>query len=189
MEQRTVNLDLNTAREWYKKGGELKEAALQAFTKKELSMDVKERIKTFEDALEELRANSDNLVRQYENYIRIVNVDDGNLLAYIKLRIICKALNEREVIFSKDILYCPYIRFISMKEYNVLSDSDKERSVLFGGAADTTGSAVGFVCSYSLDAPAIATANLGSRLCLLESDLAIYCCKQFPDLWLTYLTK
>ena len=36
MEQRTVKLDLNTAREWYKKGGELQAVALQAFTKKEL---------------------------------------------------------------------------------------------------------------------------------------------------------
>lgn len=188
MEERTVKLDLNTAREWYKKGGELQTVALQAYTKKELATDVKERIKTFEDALEELRAKDDKLVLQYYDYIDNIHVDDDNLLTYIKLRIICKALNERDVIFSKDILYYPYIRFISMKRYNALSDSQKERGVLFGGNAHN-GTYAGFVFSYADDAPAATFANFGSRICLLKPDLAIYCCKQFPDLWLTYLTK
>lgn len=45
MEQRTVKLDLNTAKEWYNKGGELREVALQAFTEEEL----KKQVKTWED--------------------------------------------------------------------------------------------------------------------------------------------
>lgn len=36
MEKRSIQIDLITAKEWYKKGGELKEIALQAFTEKEL---------------------------------------------------------------------------------------------------------------------------------------------------------
>lgn len=34
--KRTIKIDLTTAREWYNKGGELKEIALQAFSEKEL---------------------------------------------------------------------------------------------------------------------------------------------------------
>ena len=36
-EERNITLTLNKAKEWYKKGGELKEIALQAFTEKELN--------------------------------------------------------------------------------------------------------------------------------------------------------
>lgn len=36
-EERNITLTLNKAKEWYKKGGELKEIALQAFTEKELT--------------------------------------------------------------------------------------------------------------------------------------------------------
>ena len=37
VETRTINLSLNKAKEWYKKGGELREIALQAFIEKELN--------------------------------------------------------------------------------------------------------------------------------------------------------
>ena len=37
MEERNITLTLDKAKEWYKKGGELKEIALQAFTEKELT--------------------------------------------------------------------------------------------------------------------------------------------------------
>ena len=37
MEKRNITLTLDKAKEWYKKGGELKEIALQAFTEKELN--------------------------------------------------------------------------------------------------------------------------------------------------------
>jgi hypothetical protein len=37
METRTINLSLNKAKEWYKKGGELREIALQAFSEMELN--------------------------------------------------------------------------------------------------------------------------------------------------------
>lgn len=36
MEKRNVSIDLNKAKEWFNKGGELKEIALQAYTKEEL---------------------------------------------------------------------------------------------------------------------------------------------------------
>jgi hypothetical protein len=36
-EERNITLTLNKAKEWYKKGGELKEIALQAFSEKELN--------------------------------------------------------------------------------------------------------------------------------------------------------
>lgn len=38
MEERNVKLSIETARKWYKKGGELREVALQAFTEDEITM-------------------------------------------------------------------------------------------------------------------------------------------------------
>lgn len=38
MEKRNIQIDLTTAREWYKQGGDLKKIALQAFSKEELQL-------------------------------------------------------------------------------------------------------------------------------------------------------
>ena len=48
MEKRTIELPLDKARQWYKQGGELKEAALQAYKEEEL------RNITYEDICKEL---------------------------------------------------------------------------------------------------------------------------------------
>jgi hypothetical protein len=48
MEQRTVNLDIETAKEWYNQGGELRKVALQAFTEQELTS----KVRTWEDITE-----------------------------------------------------------------------------------------------------------------------------------------
>lgn len=56
--------------------------------------DVTERIKTFENACRELEERGDDvLVRQYYSVLDTAIVD-ANLDAYLKLRIICAALNE-----------------------------------------------------------------------------------------------
>ena len=48
----------------------------------------------------------------------------------------------------------------------------------------------GFGYAYSNNAPSYTIANVGSRLCLRSSDLAIYCGKQFINLWADfYLIK
>lgn len=49
-EERNITLTLDKAKEWYKKGGELKEVALQAYSEEELSKD--ELPKTFEEFCE-----------------------------------------------------------------------------------------------------------------------------------------
>lgn len=52
METRNLTVTLEKAKEWYNSGNEsLKEVALQAFSKEELTVFDFTRIKTFEDAL------------------------------------------------------------------------------------------------------------------------------------------
>lgn len=41
----------------------------------------------------------------------------------------------------------------------------------------------GLACAYSADAPSGTTARIGSRLCLKSDTLAVYCGKQFINIW------
>ena len=63
MNTRTITLTLDKAKEWYKKGGELREFALQAFNIKELI----EYPKTYEECISKLSINWDNKVEGYKS--------------------------------------------------------------------------------------------------------------------------
>ena len=63
MNTRTITLTLDKAKEWYKKGGELREIALQAFNINELI----EYPKTYEECISKLSINWDNKVEGYKS--------------------------------------------------------------------------------------------------------------------------
>lgn len=94
METRNVTLTLQKAKEFYNSGNAaLKEVALQAFTKEELTNPEYTNIKTFEDACQALGLNMD-----FVNFAicNMENIEGGfgkHLTAIYKLDIIRKALN------------------------------------------------------------------------------------------------
>lgn len=65
MNTRTITLTLDKAKEWYKKGGELREIALQAFNIKELI----EYPKTYEECISKLHINRGGKVEGYKCYL------------------------------------------------------------------------------------------------------------------------
>lgn len=70
MDKRTVEVSLQTAREWYKSGNKaLKEVALQAFAEEELTRKSFRDIKTVDDAIQYLRDNRlcEDLIEEFEN--------------------------------------------------------------------------------------------------------------------------
>lgn len=141
--------------------------------------DITERIKTFEDACRELGKNHP-LVCQY-NAIDDVDV---NLNAYLKLRIICAALNEGwEPKFTEDEWrYYPWFYLYTQQELDDMDDDEKqERHMIDTG--DYITDYAGFAFARSTYAPSNANARIGSRLCLKSEALAVYCGKQFIDLW------
>lgn len=188
MESRKIELTLEQAREFYRQGGKLKELALSAYSAEELQGNIMDRIKTFGDAVEEL-GEKHEFVREYNIWVCVKPTHD--VLAYLKLRIICATLNEGwEPKFIKgEWRYVPYFYSLTNKEWNNKSEEWKKENnaVLFGG--DTYyGSYAGFVCAGSDSVPSGAYAcEFGSRLCLKSSELAIYCGKQFADIWADYL--
>lgn len=144
--------------------------------------DIMERIKTFEDALNELGRNHP-LVCQYNN----IDDVDSDLSAYLKLRIIVAALNEGWTPkFTEDeCRYYPWFFLYTKDEYEKLSDKEKSRAVLFGGVAPD-GTSAGFAFAYSGRVPSYSDAYFGSRLCLKSDTLAVYCGEQFKELWFDY---
>ena len=144
---------------------------------------VTERIKTFEDAVHALGEHP--LVTEWR-------IDDNlspDLEAYLKLRIICAALNEGwEPKFNKDeYRYFPWFRLYTKEEYEELDENEKKASRVVFRSYDSAGAVGGVSYASSFYDSAYVFPNLGSRLAFKTKELAEYCGKQFIDIWADYL--
>lgn len=149
--------------------------------------DVTERIKTFHDAYCEL-GNDHPFVKSYEKYVNTASGEEPDVIAYFKLRIICAALNEGwEPKFTEDEWrYYPWFRLYTQDKINNMNGQYKQdQHLIYTGDYETE--YAGFASAYSADVPSSALPNIGSRLCLKNEVLAIYCGKQFVDIWADYL--
>ena len=152
----------------------------------EKPQDVTERIKTFEDALDELEvraANGDNTAKMLYDDWHNVTTDSDDLIAYLQLRIITAALNEGwEPQFTKGECrwYCWY-DLITKEKYDKLSAEDKSRAVLRGGHYSCANS--GLVSAYANNASSNSNTSYGSRLAFKSEKLAAYAGKQFIDIY------
>lgn len=148
---------------------------------------ITERIKSFEDALDELEvraANGDNTAKMLYDDWHNVTTDSDDLIAFLKLRIVCAALNEGwEPKHTEDeVRYYPWHWLYTQDELNDMREEEKiTRCMLPTGEYQTE--YAGFGCAYSYNAPSTTLATIGSRLCLRSDELAVYCGKQFIKLW------
>lgn len=133
--------------------------------------DVRERVKSYEDACKELGLP---VVTDWEN----MTPDE---VAYIKLKTIVRALNEGWVPDWEDSDQYKYWVWFNMSDLNEWYSRVVARS-----------------CSYSYSNGGVAFANCGntssstgsscgSRLAFRTRDLAIYCGNTFASLWAEYL--
>lgn len=145
--------------------------------------DIMERVKTFEDACRELGLDSEDLEQKWR---------DNNLMpdeiAYQKLRIICAALNEGwEPQFTEDEWrYYPWFWLYTQEEINDMDEDEKTNRRLMSTGDYQTGYA-GLAFARSRSAPSHASTAVGSRLCLKSDTLAVYCGKQFINIWADYI--
>lgn len=116
MESRNVTLTLKQAKEWYNKGGDLREVALQAFTEKELKEPKFKSIRTLNDAVDALGyAGELNITCSRINSILsdLEKVSRASAASF-KLNIIRKALNLGENLsLTKGEVWYPYCPFIT----------------------------------------------------------------------------
>lgn len=148
---------------------------------------ITERIKSFEDALNELEARAakgDALAKSLYDDWHNVTTDSDDLIAFLQLRIVCAALNEGwEPKHTEDeVRYYPWHWLYTQDELNDMQEEEKIRRCMLPTGEYKTESA-GFGSADSAYAPSTTNANFGSRLCLRSDELAVYCGKQFIKLW------
>ena len=160
----------------------VKKSILTLFPQLKEALPVTDRVKTFEDACHESGIDPEQYMSKYED-------EPADVIAYMKLRVICKALNEgwtpRFVKGEKR--YFPYFYLYTNEEISRMSEEEKSRVVYRSDYHANAYGGVSFACAYY---DSVYVANVGSRLAFKTEELAEYAGKQFIDLWTDFcLTK
>ena len=161
MEKRNITVTLNKAKEWFNSGNAiLKEMALQAFDKDELTYNFKN-ITTFKKACEALGLNYNAMFHITKSIATISKAS----AAMFKLNIIRKALNlGQDLYLTKDTkdycIYYPYNPFVTKSSTHYESEinsgemevigkikSEGEEYNILGGFAIAGGAGLGGFCS------------------------------------------
>ena len=133
MKERNVTVTLNKAKEWFNSGNAtLKEIALQAFDKDELTYNFKN-ITTFKKACEALGLNYDDMFYITKNIATISKAS----AAMFKLNIIRKALNfGQDLHLTKDpedsYIYYPYNPFVTKSSTYYKSEINSGKMEVIG---------------------------------------------------------
>lgn len=155
----------------------------------EKPQDITERIKTLEDAIKTL-GDEHPLVIQYYRAVAAFKYDPmtEDFIAYLKLRIICVALNEGwEPTFGADeYRYYPWFYIYTKEEYEELDEVAKAHGVPLRSNSNAYADG-GLVYAYAVIAGSLSHSSHGVRLALKTRELAEYCSKQFIDIWCDYL--
>lgn len=156
--------------------------------------DIKERVKTLEDACSEL-GETNELVQAYRTATFDIsgNLEDIlDVVAYLKLRIICAALNEgwKPKFTKEEARWYPWFHLLTEDELKDKSDKWKadNKLWLFGGGS-AYASACGLASADSAYAWTTSTAYSSTRLAVKSEELAEYFGEQFIDIWADYLFK
>lgn len=144
--------------------------------------DVRKRIKTFEDACREIGIDAEAWNRD-----KISLGLEPDVLAFLKLRIIVKALNEGwEPQFTEDeCRYYPWFILYTREEYNKLDEEEKSRVVY--RSSNNAYALGGVTCAYAYGDSSYSNAYIGVRLAFKTSELAAYCGRQFLDIWADFV--
>lgn len=139
--------------------------------KPERSKDVRDRIKSYEDACEELGMP---VVTDWGD----MKIDE---IAYAKLKTIVWALNEGWVPDWEDSDQYKYWVWFNM------SDLNEWYSRVVARSCDSSSSNGGVAYAVANYDSTVTHSNYGSRLALKTRDLAVYCGNTFASLWAEYL--
>lgn len=167
----------------YRKASEEQKALLEDMFGKEMFQpkNIMERVKTFEDACEVL-GEEHSYVQEYRGVANINFDFTQDIIAYLKLRIICLALNEgwKPTFSDGECRYYPWFYIYTKEAYEKLDDDEKKKCRVVGQSHDNAYAYTGVQASLS-------SAFCSSRLVFKTGELAEYCEKQFIDIWADYL--
>ncbi len=157
---------------------------------------VTERIKTFEDAMNELGKDHPMVAEYLKVYFATYDTTSNNstlspdVLAYFKARIIVAALNEgwEPEFTTSEKRYAPYLELYTEKGMKELDDCDAESLVVFGYGENSK-----VYCAFLPLASYLGFSNshtaCSARLVFRNADIAKYASKQFADIWAAFMFK
>lgn len=160
------------------------------FGKEIFAQDIKDKVKTFEDAVAIL-GDEHSLVAQFRVIESSFKEADNNLhlFAYARLVIIAEALNEgwKPKFDGDECRYYPWFYIYTKKEYEELDEDEKKECRVVGRSGAYAFAYVGVVCAFAGSASSFSFTLFGSRLAFKTRELAEYCGKQFIDIWEKFL--
>lgn len=190
-ETKTIQIEVPADKkaEWQEVGGK---TVLVMVDEKD-NRPVTERIKTFEDACNEL-GEDHPMVSVYDALVTRANGEQSlaewmgkDVVAFLKLRIITEALNEgwHPKFTENEYRYYPWFDIYTKEKYDNLSEVKKRRCV--GRASYNANALGGLVCSDANNVSSGSNARYGVRLAFSNRDLAEYAGKQFIDIWADFV--
>lgn len=151
--------------------------------------NIMDRIKTFEDACDELGSEHPMVLAYRNTNLRDEEVADENkdVIAYLKLRIIVAALNEgwEPQFMPGEYRWSPYYVLYTKDEIEEMNETTKARVVC---RSDYNAYAFGGVSfAYSSSDAASVSAYIGSRLAFKSEELAEYAGTQFVEIFSDFI--
>lgn len=160
------------------------------FGKEIFTQDIKDKVKTFEDAVAIL-GDEHPLVAQFRVIESSFKEADNNLhlFAYARLVIIAEALNEgwKPKFDGDECRYYPWFYIYTKAEYEKLDEDEKKDCRVVGRSYSNAVANGGVVYASAGSASSGSYAGSGSRLAFKTRELAEYCGKQFIDIWERFL--
>ena len=165
----------------YKHASEEQKALLESMFGKDMfkPKDIMERVKTFEDACEVL-GEDHQYVKAYREWMRIYYAECKDITAYLKLRIICAALNEgwMPTFSDGECRYYPWFYIYTKEEYEKLNEDEKKKFRVVGRSNSS---------AYAHHASSYLGTRSGSQIAFKTRELSEYCAEQFIDIWAEFL--
>ena len=176
----------------YKHASEEQKALLESMFGKDVFQpkNIMERVKTFEDACEVL-GEEHSYVQEYRG-VANVNFDfTQDIIAYLKLRIICAALNEgwKPTFSDGECRSYPWFYIYNKNEYEKINKDEKKKCHVISRSSYDAYAFGGVVFSSLNISTSYSYSYHGSQIVFKTRELAEYCEKQFIDIWVDYLFR
>lgn len=156
------------------------------FGKEIFAQDIKDKVKTFEDAVAILGNDNQAVIDYYAIADKTCTED---ILAFAKLKVIAEALNEgwNPKFDGDECRYYPWFYIYTKKEYEEFDEDEKKECRVVGRSNSYANADGGVAYEYATNASSYSYASYGSRLAFKTRELAEYCGKQFFDIWEKFL--
>lgn len=148
--------------------------------------DIKERVKTFDDAVAILGNDNQAVIDYYAIADKTCTED---ILAFAKLRVIAEALNEgwKPKFDSDECRYYPWFYIYTKEEYEKLDEDEKKACRIVGRSSSSSFAFGDVACALEIIAPSYSYSYNDSRLAFKTRELGEYCGKQFIEIWADFL--